>query len=109
MTDLLKSWASNGFSVEINTTKCGTLAYRVYDGDQEIFRNNNFYPSNKAKTESDSNLIVFELIKTLVEQTKRLDDYQFDYLSDKMRNWIKSNRFLDFINQLPKDTNEKTV
>jgi hypothetical protein len=104
MTDLLKSWAKNGFSIEINTTKCGTHAYRVYDGDQEIFHNNNFYPSKKAKSELDSDLIVFELIKTLVEQTKRLDDYQFAYLPDKKRSWIKSNRFLDFINQLPTDS-----
>ncbi len=101
MVDLLKSWARNGFSIEINTTKCGSLAYRVYDGDQEIFHNNNFYASKSAKSEITTDLIIFELIKTLEEQTKRLDDYQMSYVPQKKRDWINSERFQDFINLIP--------
>ena len=108
MTDLLKSWAKNGFSVEINTTHCGSLAYKVSDNDQEIFRNNNFYPSIKAKSDLDSDLIIFELIKTLEVQTKRLDDYQMSYVSQKNRDWIKSERFQEFVNLIPNGVlNEK--
>ena len=110
MTDLLKTWAKNGFSVEINTTHCGSLAYRVSDGDQEIFRNNNFYPSKNAKTDLESDLIVFELIKTLEVQTKRLDEYQMSYDSQKNREWISSERFQEFINLIPDGVlNEKTI
>ena len=109
MNDLLKSWAKNGFSIEINTTKCGSLAYRVYDGYHEIFHNNNFYASQKARSDIESDLIVFELIKTLEDQTKKLDEYHVSFLSDKKKAWIKSERFQEFINQIPVGYYEKTL
>ena len=101
MQNLLKTWAKDGFSIDITPTHCGTLAYIIHDGDQEIFRNNNFYASKNALGNIDSDLIIFELIKTLEDQTKRLDDYHISFLSENKRNWIKSERFQEFINLLP--------
>lgn len=97
MQNLLKTWAKNGFSIELSSTHCGSIAYRISDGDIEIFHNNNFYASNKAMGDIESDLIIFELIKTIEDQTKRSDDYHLSYISEKKRNYIKSERFQEFI------------
>jgi hypothetical protein len=98
MQNLLKTWAKNGFSIDISHTHCGSLGYKVFDGDQEIFHNNNFYASKKAMLDIDSDLIIFELIKTIEDQTKRLDDYYMSFVPEKKRNWINSERFQEFTN-----------
>lgn len=109
MNEPLKSWAKDGFSIEINTTKCGSLAYRVYDGDQEIFHNNDFYASKEAINYIASDLIIFELINLINQQTKKLDDYQLAYLPQKKRDWINSSRFQQFVSYTNRSFNEKTI
>lgn len=101
MQNLLKTWDKNGFSIEIYTTKCGSLAYLVFDGELEIFHNNNFYPSKEIDLNDDSDLMIFELIKTLENEIKYLDKYYLSLLSKKKQEWIKSDRFSEFINLIP--------
>lgn len=103
MQNLLKNWAKNGFSIELFPTNCGSLAYRVSDGEQEIFHNNNFYASKKAIVNIDSDLIIFELIKTLENQIKTLDNYYMSYFPENKRNWISSTRFQEFTNLIKED------
>ncbi len=89
MDESLKTWTRDGFNIEIYPTHCGSLAYKVCDGEQEIFHNNNFYASKKAMDDIQTDLIVFELIKTIEDQTNRLDDYHLSYVPEKKKEWIE--------------------
>jgi len=54
------------FTFEIEETLCGTLAYKFYCKDELIYKNNNYYPTNKAL--KDDSMMFTELGKIIVKE-----------------------------------------
>jgi hypothetical protein len=58
-----KIFEKDGFKFEVGHTYCGTLAYKFYVDGEEVYRNNNYYPTQEAL---DNDKVMFEELHNMI-------------------------------------------
>jgi hypothetical protein len=84
-----KIFENNGFRFEVDHTYCGTLAYRFYVDGEEIYKNNNYHPSEAAL---DNDEIMFKELHQMIVNDEKREYWSFP----SEERFIKSEKYKEF-------------